>query len=423
MTDVLGPKPPRSRARLWVATLLLLVYAGFVALVTLWPNPSDLEFGGIADRVLNVLYRFGVPESFGFDELEFTANIGMFVPLGFFLGLALPRRGWWLALFLVPGYSGFIEFTQATALESRVSSISTSSRTRRRLHRPPLRDDDARHDLCARPADHRACIWERDAEIIRARQHPLPQQRVTQREPDRRRGSSSSGPPGATPGRPDRAAPVLKRKVTWLIASMSSNLRSVGRRSQVDERGGTSWAGSSTARATRRSRSRTGSSRTSRPSSSPSCGAGVVLPHLPRRGWLARDDVGQLRDPDPHRPRRGDGWSTRRELLVQLVEAANSNRGLDVTELMASRRLHDAGICRAPPEGAGTCIRWGSRAQGMTRSEYDREETAERGGRSARFAYPDGAGSGGARPGRRARERERLSRSLSGERQRTVPGR
>ncbi|GLJ62789.1 hypothetical protein GCM10017576_29200 [Microbacterium barkeri] len=185
MTDVLGPKPPRSRARLWVATLLLLVYAGFVALVTLWPNPSDLEFGGIADRVLNVLYRFGVPESFGFDELEFTANIGMFVPLGFFLGLALPRRGWWLALFLVPGYSGFIEFTQATALESRVSSILDVFANTTGGYIGLLFAMTMRAMIYAR--DRRIiarAIWERDAEIIRARQHPLPQQRVTQREPD-----------------------------------------------------------------------------------------------------------------------------------------------------------------------------------------------------------------------------------------------
>ena len=185
MTDVLGPKPPRSRARLGVSTLLLLVYAGFVSLVTLWPDPSDLEFGSISDRVLNVLYRFGVPEWFGFDELEFTANIGMFVPLGFFLGLALPRRAWWLALFLLPGYSGFIEFTQATALESRVSSVLDVFANTSGGYIGLLLAMLMRAMIYAR--DRRViarAIWERDAEIIRARQHPLPQQPVTRREPD-----------------------------------------------------------------------------------------------------------------------------------------------------------------------------------------------------------------------------------------------
>ena len=125
MSDItLGPPPPRSHARLWIATLLLAVYTAFVLLVTMWPNPSQLEFGGIADRVLRVLHRFGVPERFDFSALEFTANIGMFVPLGFLLGLALPRRGWWVAAILLPGFSGFIEVTQGLALESRFSTLS-----------------------------------------------------------------------------------------------------------------------------------------------------------------------------------------------------------------------------------------------------------------------------------------------------------
>lgn len=184
MTDVLGRKPPRSHARLWVTTLLLLVYAGFVALVTLWPNPDDLEVGGIADRVLRVLYRFGVPEWFGFAELEFTANIAMFVPLGFLLGLALPRRGWWLALFLLPGYSGFIEFTQATALESRVSSLLDVIANTAGGYIGLLFATILRAMIHAR--DRRViarAIWERDAETLRARQRPIAQE-AAWREPD-----------------------------------------------------------------------------------------------------------------------------------------------------------------------------------------------------------------------------------------------
>ncbi|MER7796519.1 VanZ family protein [Microbacterium sp. NPDC096154] len=125
MSDItLGPPPPRSHARLWITTLLLLIYTAFVLLVTMWPNPSQLEFGGISERVLRVLHRFGVPERFDYAELEFTANVGMFVPLGFLLGLALPRGGWWVAAILLPGFSGFIEVTQGLALESRVSTLT-----------------------------------------------------------------------------------------------------------------------------------------------------------------------------------------------------------------------------------------------------------------------------------------------------------
>ncbi|ALX65607.1 VanZ family protein [Microbacterium sp. XT11] len=118
-----GPPPPRSYARLWVSTLLLIVYAAFVLVVTMWPHPKQLEFDGIASRLLRALHNVGVPEWFGYDKLEFTANIGMFVPLGFLLGLALARRAWWVALFLLPAFSGAIEFAQGIALEERVSTV------------------------------------------------------------------------------------------------------------------------------------------------------------------------------------------------------------------------------------------------------------------------------------------------------------
>ncbi|MGM7680228.1 VanZ family protein [Microbacterium sp. A94] len=118
-----GPPPPRSYARMWVSTLLLAVYSAFVLLVTMWPNPQQLEFGSISSRLLKVLHNFGVPEWFGYDKLEFSANIGMFVPLGFLLGLALARKAWWLAIFLLPAFSGAIEFTQGMALDERVSTL------------------------------------------------------------------------------------------------------------------------------------------------------------------------------------------------------------------------------------------------------------------------------------------------------------
>lgn len=124
MTEILvGPPPPRSHARLWISTILLLVYSSFVLLVTMWPQPQQLEFDGIAARVLRALHNLGVPESFGYNALEFTANIGMFVPLGFLLGLALARRAWWVGIFLLPAFSGAIEFLQGIALEERVSTV------------------------------------------------------------------------------------------------------------------------------------------------------------------------------------------------------------------------------------------------------------------------------------------------------------
>ncbi len=118
-----GPKPARSRLRIGIATTLFFAYFSFVLWVVMSPN-LDSSFGvnTIATRVLRVLHRLGVPEGFGFMELEFVANIGMFVPLGFLLGLAF-GRGWWLALFLLPMVSVGIEWYQGEYLPGRVADV------------------------------------------------------------------------------------------------------------------------------------------------------------------------------------------------------------------------------------------------------------------------------------------------------------
>ena len=184
---VLGPPPPRSHARLWISTCLLLIYTAFVLVVTMWPSPEQLEFGGIADRVLRVLHRFGVPEWFGFSELEFTANIGMFVPLGFLLGLALPRRAWWLAVFLLPAFSGAIEATQGIALSERVSTLIDVASNTIGGYLGLLLAMIMRALIHAR--DQRVIereIWERNAAYLRAkaelaaRNQPEPPELVTQ---------------------------------------------------------------------------------------------------------------------------------------------------------------------------------------------------------------------------------------------------
>lgn len=116
-------RPPRSRMRVGFATILFIVYLAFVLWVTMMPALQDVGVDSIAERILSALHRMGVPEAFGYMELEFVANIGMFVPLGFLLGLALPGWGWWLALLLLPALSGGIEYVQGEHLPNRVSDI------------------------------------------------------------------------------------------------------------------------------------------------------------------------------------------------------------------------------------------------------------------------------------------------------------
>ncbi|MFT3860237.1 VanZ family protein [Micropruina sp.] len=117
-----APTTSPTSIRLAVCGLLLALYAGSVLLATMWPTPLDTGYQSAIDRVLVILHRHGVPIWFGYSKLEFTANVLMFLPLGFLLALTLPQRVWWLALLLAPGFSAMIEYTQGAFLAARFAS-------------------------------------------------------------------------------------------------------------------------------------------------------------------------------------------------------------------------------------------------------------------------------------------------------------
>jgi len=100
----------------------LALCVGLVATITMWPAPVDQGYGAAIDKVLTMLHNRGVPEWFGYSKLEFTSNIVMFIPLGFFLTLSFPHKYWWIALILIPALSGSIEWAQGQFLSQRFSS-------------------------------------------------------------------------------------------------------------------------------------------------------------------------------------------------------------------------------------------------------------------------------------------------------------
>lgn len=118
--QVKTPEPASSHARQWLAALLLAAVFGTILLITMWPAPVDKGYSGSIDKMLTVMHRHGIPNWFGYDHLEFTANIVMFVPLGFLL----TQRFWWLALIICPAFSVSIELTQATFLAARFATVS-----------------------------------------------------------------------------------------------------------------------------------------------------------------------------------------------------------------------------------------------------------------------------------------------------------
>lgn len=116
--------PPKSRMRQQLGLTLVAAYGLIVILATMWPTPLDQGFESSISRLLAVLHRNGVPEWFGYTKLEFSANVVMFIPLGFLVSMLLPVRVWWLALVICPGLSVAIELTQALALSARFATVS-----------------------------------------------------------------------------------------------------------------------------------------------------------------------------------------------------------------------------------------------------------------------------------------------------------
>jgi len=102
----------------------LALYLGVVLTITMWPTQPDQAYALFVDRLLGLLHRNGAPAWFGFSELEFTANIAMFVPLGFLLALTLPERESWLSFPLLPAFSVMIEVTQGLFLPERFATVS-----------------------------------------------------------------------------------------------------------------------------------------------------------------------------------------------------------------------------------------------------------------------------------------------------------
>lgn len=115
-------EPTKSHVREWLAFTALLACIVIVLAATLSPTPLDQGYQGAIDKFLGVMHRNGIPEWFGYNKLEFSANIAMFVPLGFLITLLLPTRVWWLAIAIGPALSVGIELAQGAFLSARFAS-------------------------------------------------------------------------------------------------------------------------------------------------------------------------------------------------------------------------------------------------------------------------------------------------------------
>lgn len=99
-----------SRQRIGIAGLVLFSVATLVMTMTI--SDADSFHGPLSRAIRVVLRHFYLEKWFGKGQFEFAANILMFVPLGFFLGLTLPRGKFLNGIVAIPMITAFIEAAQ-----------------------------------------------------------------------------------------------------------------------------------------------------------------------------------------------------------------------------------------------------------------------------------------------------------------------
>lgn len=103
-------------------SLVTFVYLGFVAWVTLGPQPIG-DGNTWIFRALRVFARYDLTSWLNYQRLEFLANVGMFIPIGMFFLLLFGRRLWVVSVLAGVALTCTIEFVQKF-LPDRVSDIS-----------------------------------------------------------------------------------------------------------------------------------------------------------------------------------------------------------------------------------------------------------------------------------------------------------
>lgn len=66
-----------------------------LAFVAFWPSPVDRPVQGQLTSVLQFLHRHGIPAWCNYQFMEASANVALFIPLGFVSALAFPKKRWW----------------------------------------------------------------------------------------------------------------------------------------------------------------------------------------------------------------------------------------------------------------------------------------------------------------------------------------
>lgn len=104
-----------------VSGTLLITFCAVVATITFWPGPPDPDGQQALHEFLIEAHAHGLPTWITFGKIEFGANILMFIPIGLFGALTLPKWRWLIVPAAVAA-STAIEIIQAAGLPDRVGS-------------------------------------------------------------------------------------------------------------------------------------------------------------------------------------------------------------------------------------------------------------------------------------------------------------
>lgn len=107
----------------WVALALLTGYIAAGAAVLLWPTRVDAPFDAQLATLFATLHSHGIPSFVNYALLESSANVVMFVPLGFLLTLMWSSRLAWIAPAAGLAASAVAELGQMVLLPNRVASL------------------------------------------------------------------------------------------------------------------------------------------------------------------------------------------------------------------------------------------------------------------------------------------------------------
>ncbi|MGA1835705.1 VanZ family protein [Herbiconiux sp. 11R-BC] len=117
-----SPTPSRRHARP-IAAGLLIAYSLVVLLIVAWPTPVDAPSHSTLLALLRAVHKLHVLMFINYAQVEFLANVAMFVPLGLLIGVLFGRHRWGFAVLICFGVSSLIETAQFFLLPGRYGTV------------------------------------------------------------------------------------------------------------------------------------------------------------------------------------------------------------------------------------------------------------------------------------------------------------